>query len=240
MRHDPERAAAAYLAGELSPGQRERLEAHMLGCEDCWREVRLARLGRSLAESAREVAPAHLRESVRASIALTGTSSASRPPRVLVAAAAAVVVALGAASFAVFGRGPGDPAQPQPIAAALAAFRSDASPTGDAPAHQAPDLASAGLSFEAGAHEMMGGLPVDAFSYRSGHGSHVLLLMSGEAFPVAGGAADRSGVRGWEAEADGVIMMCASRPMSYLLLGDDRAVLGRAELALGTQPLPTA
>ena len=42
MRHDPERMAAAYLAGELGPRQRERFEAHMLACDECWREVKVA------------------------------------------------------------------------------------------------------------------------------------------------------------------------------------------------------
>jgi hypothetical protein len=57
MRHDPERMAAAYLAGELGRRQRERFEAHVLECDDCWREVGLGRRGRALAESMREVAP---------------------------------------------------------------------------------------------------------------------------------------------------------------------------------------
>ena len=76
MRHDPERTAAAYLAGELAPRQRERFEAHVLGCDDCWREVTAGRQGRALAESLREVAPQHLRERIRATIA-----AAPAPPR---------------------------------------------------------------------------------------------------------------------------------------------------------------
>src|ERR671910_740635 len=56
MRHEPERLAAAYLAGELGRRQRERFEAHMLACEECWQEVGLGRRGRALAESIREVA----------------------------------------------------------------------------------------------------------------------------------------------------------------------------------------
>jgi len=34
-RHDHDRAAAAYLAGELSRRQREQFEAHMLDCDAC-------------------------------------------------------------------------------------------------------------------------------------------------------------------------------------------------------------
>jgi len=71
MRHDPERMAAAYLAGELRWRQRERFEAHVLACDDCWREVGLGRRGRALAESMRQVAPQRLRERVRATVAAT-------------------------------------------------------------------------------------------------------------------------------------------------------------------------
>src|SRR6266511_3383063 len=101
MRHDPERAAAAYLAGELGPRQRERFEAHVLACDDCWREVKASRDGRALAEALREVAPQHLRVRMPALLGMT-------------AALVALVVAGGL--LAVRARAP---VQPAAIAAAV-------------------------------------------------------------------------------------------------------------------------
>lgn len=64
--HRPELNAALYLAGELGRRARRWFERHLLECEDCWREVALARLGRRAAEELREMAPAGLRDDVRA------------------------------------------------------------------------------------------------------------------------------------------------------------------------------
>jgi hypothetical protein len=43
MRHDLERAAAVYLAGEWGQWARARFEGHLLECEGCWRESNTAR-----------------------------------------------------------------------------------------------------------------------------------------------------------------------------------------------------
>jgi anti-sigma factor RsiW len=75
--HDPERNAAEYVTGELSRRATRWFEAHLLHCEDCWREVLLGRRGRRVAEEAREPAPAGLRDRVRAAVQLT---NASGPP----------------------------------------------------------------------------------------------------------------------------------------------------------------
>lgn len=69
--HDPERNAAEYVSGELGRRATRWFEAHLLNCEDCWREVLLGRLGRRVAEEAREPAPAALRERVRAAVQFT-------------------------------------------------------------------------------------------------------------------------------------------------------------------------
>ena len=232
--HNPERLAAAYVAGAQKPRIRRRFEEHLLECEECWREVGLARTGRTIAESAREVAPAHLRESVRGAVALSGASSAARRPfrvGVLAVAATVSVAALALVGVVVFvGHG-----QPAPIAAALAAFHSDATPVGAPASQAAPDLGMAGLEVQASAHEMMGGFPVDAYAYRSSGGERILLLMSNEAFPQAQGAIVRSApVTGWEAREGGVVIRCANRPHSYLLLGDDAHMLTMVERALNS------
>jgi hypothetical protein len=77
-RHDPERNAAEYVSGELQRGAVRWFEAHLLDCEDCWREVLLGRIGRSAAEDAREVVPVGLRDRVRATVQLTEGSTRRR------------------------------------------------------------------------------------------------------------------------------------------------------------------
>jgi hypothetical protein len=72
--HDPERNAAEYVSGELGRAAVRWLEAHLLDCEDCWREVLLGRVGRAVAEDAREAVPVGLRDRVRAAVQLTGGS----------------------------------------------------------------------------------------------------------------------------------------------------------------------
>jgi anti-sigma factor RsiW len=77
--HDPERNAAEYVSGELSRRATRWFEAHLLGCEDCWREVLLGRLGRRVAEEAREQAPAGLRDRVRAAVHFTSEGGPTGP-----------------------------------------------------------------------------------------------------------------------------------------------------------------
>lgn len=77
--HDPERNAAEYVSGELSRRATRWFEAHLLHCEDCWREVLLGRLGRRVAEEAREQAPAGLRDHVRAAVQFTGEGGPAGP-----------------------------------------------------------------------------------------------------------------------------------------------------------------
>src|SRR5260370_23601316 len=94
MSHHPEQLAAAYLA-TMRPRARRRFEAHLLACEPCWQEVCLARRGRQLAETARDLAPAELREDIRAAIATAATLPAASPlplRRIVVAAVAVAVL----------------------------------------------------------------------------------------------------------------------------------------------------
>ncbi len=76
--HDPERNATAYVSGDLPRRVAHWFEAHLLDCEDCWREVWLARLGRRIAEHGRELAPASLRDNVRAAVSMAGQSKPRR------------------------------------------------------------------------------------------------------------------------------------------------------------------
>ena len=221
MRHDPERAAAAYLAGELSPGQRERFEGHMLGCEECWREVMAGRDGRALAEGLREVAPQHLRERIRATIA-----AAPAPPRRRVrlpalpgvVAALAVVLAAGGL-LVVRERGP---AQPAPITAAVASYRADLSAW--RPTIQVPPARTLGdLSWRGSGQAVLAGLPVVAHTYQDPTGQRVVLLVASHRFPEAVGLRHASSGATWTAQVDGVVLFCAEDPAPSLLLGADQA-----------------
>lgn len=80
--HDPEASASLYLAGELPRRVVRWFEHHLLECDDCWREVWVARRGRYVAEHARELAPASLRDAVRGSVQLSpGRSEPGRRRR---------------------------------------------------------------------------------------------------------------------------------------------------------------
>lgn len=77
--HDPERNAAEYVTGELSRRATRWFESHLLHCEDCWREVLLGRVGRRVAEEAREQASGGLRDRVRAAVQLTSEGDSLGP-----------------------------------------------------------------------------------------------------------------------------------------------------------------
>jgi len=231
MRHDPERAAAAYLAGELSPRQRERFEAHMLGCDDCWQEVKAGRDGRVLAESLREVAPQRLRERIRAMIA---AAPAPRRRWVRLPALLGVVAALAAVGLAgglLAGRERG-PAQPAPIAAAVASYRAGLTawdPTAEAP----PAQRLGGLTWRGASRGELAGLPVVAHAYQDTAGHRVVLLLGRHSFPEAVGARHSSSGAIWTAQVNGVVVFCADHPAPSLVVGADRAEVLTAAGRLG-------
>jgi Putative zinc-finger len=235
MRHDPERAAAAYLGGELSPRQRERFEAHLLGCEDCWREVKAGRDGRALAESLREVAPQHLRERIRATIA------AAPPPRrrwvrmgtgmPALLGAAAALMAVGVAGGLLVGRERA-PAQPAPIAAAVASYRGIL--TAWSPSTEPPPARQLGsLTWRGASRGELAGLPVVAHAYRDLAGHRLVLLVAGRPFPQAVGARHASSGATWTAQVDGAVLFCADHPAPSLVVGADRAEVLAAAQRLG-------
>ena len=87
-----------FVSGELTPTEAERLDAHLLSCDECWRAVHQDELGRRLARSLTEPAPAALAERVDAAVrdAARSAGRARRAPvvsAVLAIACAAVVVA---------------------------------------------------------------------------------------------------------------------------------------------------
>jgi hypothetical protein len=74
--HDPEVNASLYVSGEVPRRMLRWFEQHLLECDDCWREVWLARRGRLVAEHARELAPAGLRDAVRGAVQMASATEA--------------------------------------------------------------------------------------------------------------------------------------------------------------------
>jgi hypothetical protein len=79
--HDPEVNASLYVSSELPRRMVRWFEQHLLECDDCWREVWLARRGRLLAEHAREMAPASLRDAVRGAVQIASAGDAASTRR---------------------------------------------------------------------------------------------------------------------------------------------------------------
>jgi hypothetical protein len=227
--HDPERAAAEYVSGDLRRRARLRFERHILECEDCWREVRVGRTGRRLAEAGRELAPSSLRDSVRAAVALSGEGASRRRRRLPIIALAigiAGTVAGGALLLSA-------ERQPGPIEAAVAAYRTGSLPLPEPPTVPAPNLSSEGLELAASGRADLDGLGSEVFVYRGRRGERLYLFLSRSAFPIARDATAHTGTaHGWVATDDGVAMVCADEPVSYLLLGDDARRLEQLEAAV--------
>ena len=227
MRHDPERMAAAYLAGELGRRQRERFEAHVLACDDCWGEVGLGRRGRALAESMREVAPQRLHERVQATVAATPPTR-RRARRGVLAAAMAVLVAVVAGGLLLARQ----PAQPPAIVAAVAGYRAGV-PAWTAGAEPPPARRLGDLRWRASGRGEVAGLPVLAHTYQDAAGHRVVLLRADRVFPEAAGARPMPDGATWIAEVDGVVVFCADRPAPSLVVGQDRAEVLLAARRLG-------
>jgi hypothetical protein len=227
-----------YVQGEMPERTRRGFESHLVGCEQCWKEVQRGRAGRAVAERGRELSPPGLREDVRAAVAMSEVPGRRRVGILIpvVAAALAVLVVSGLVIMDLLsGSGP---VQPKPIAAALASFRSAPPMASGATLYGPPDLSAAGLQLLGSGRSSLGGLAVDAFWFTSGR-TKVMLFLSSERFPEAIGAQERAGaVHGWRASDDGVHLVCADSPVSYLLMSRDGLLVQRAEVALRQQTVP--
>jgi Putative zinc-finger len=229
--HEPEVAAAVYLAGILDAVERERFEEHLLACEECWSEVRTAHRGRALAESLREVAPQPLRERVRALVAAASRSERRRRRRPLVAVAVAATV-LAVVAGGLLAR-QGDAGQPAVIAAAVASYRTGHLEGSAASPAQPPVRQTGDLVWRGARQGRLAGLPVVAHEYRDAAGRQVTLLRADRSFPEAVGASHPQGTAIWVAEVEGVAVLCADRPSPSLLVARNRAEALQAASRLG-------
>lgn len=243
MAHEPELLAATYLVGGLDPAACSDYERHLLACDDCWLEVSLAREGRAVAEGAREVAPSHLRERIRSTLAQSNapadlqqcsptlpTQRAREHRSVIrmlaVAAAIALVVAYPLAHTRT-------QRQPAVIAAALAAYHLDRLPGRDMVHEPMPDLSSVGLAAVGAGTGSLADMSVSAFAYRSGSGSHVVVYIGEAAFPLARGAVPMGPAGGpWEAHLGSAMVICARQGHSMLIVGSDEALVRKVGAAL--------
>ncbi|MGH2709790.1 MAG: zf-HC2 domain-containing protein [Actinomycetota bacterium] len=227
-KHNPEGGATRYLSGALSPRARRRFEAHLVDCPDCWHEVRLAGIGRSVAEAGRELAPQRLRDRVRGSITIAASEPHQRRWAPRVGATGLVVTVLGVSAVLLL-----SPRQPEAIARLVADFRGDARLGGQTEAALPAVLGD--LELTGASSGSVEGLDIVVHRYRDAAGHRVAVYRSDAPFPVADGA-DRDPVRStWHASVDGVEVYCAEDPFHALVLGDDRREvdLAAARLQLG-------
>jgi hypothetical protein len=185
-----------------------------------------------LAESAREVAPHHLRDRVRATVEAVPAGRRRRAGRWAALAAAVTAAAVVASGLLVADK---QPAQPAAIAAAVASYQADGK-TWSGPASPPPLWKLGDLRWQGSGRDTLGGLPVVAHTYQDAAGHLVVLLRADRSFPTAVGARHSIGGASWVTEVDGVVLFCADRPAPVLVVGQDRAqvLLAAARLGLDT------
>jgi anti-sigma factor RsiW len=195
-----EQRVVAYLAGDLDPDAASSFERHLLSCEDCWTAVRDDRRGRELTEQLRELAPAGLRDRVRASVELSAgahrVTPRRRPWRTIIAAAAAVVVVAGGGAFVELHHG-NDPAVVTDVLA-MASRTTPAKPS----AHTYD-----GQRVEISMLEM--------------HGQPVVLARSDRTFPMPDNAMPLGTAHGepWMAHRHDMTLLSLGHPYHALLAG---------------------
>lgn len=223
--HDPERNAALYLGGIMSGRVRRRFEQHIIGCEDCWREVEVARRGRTLAESARELAPQELRELVRSTVAVASPKRNSASRTRLGVLASGVALALVIAVLIL------QPSQPHEIEVLLSDYK------GSEQLHEQPPAALPSVLGDLELVEVRGGrieaLSVVVHEYVDPAGHIVTVYQSDSTFPVARGAEHNASGTTWSATLDDVVLFCADRPAPSVVIGDDAREVRLASIELG-------
>ncbi|WP_188196625.1 zf-HC2 domain-containing protein [Nonomuraea sp. SYSU D8015] len=227
MRHDPERDAAAYLAGELGALRRLWFERHMLDCRDCWTEATIARQGRMLAESLRVAAPPSTRERIRAVAELDTEPQRGRWPQLLLAAAVAVLIAVALAIAPRLTQ-----TQPAPLVAAADLQRAESLVVWQEPGPPLPRIGA--YAWRGTAQEELGEMAATVYSYAAPDGRHIVVIASSRPFPRAAGARDVKPAPSWLAEVEGTSMLCADKDgTSWLAVAADPATALTVGRALG-------
>jgi Putative zinc-finger len=242
MSHDPERMAADYLDRAMDAERRRAFESHLLSCESCWQEVRLARRGRRIAEQAREVAPPQLRERIRAAVAAADAVPLAGPtPRrpgtrgPLVFTLAATLATLAALAVALVAGHPRPPARPVgPLAAAVTDYATAKLPGSPLPVRLAPGLAALRLRPDGAGIGRVAGRGLMALDYRDPQGHRVAIYLTGSAIPAPPGARRlASPAMAWAATVAGVRVLCVN---TALVVGRDPALVTAVARALNLIP----
>lgn len=230
MNHDPEQLAAAYLGAGMRARVRRGYETHLLTCETCWQEVWLARSGRAMAEAAREVAPAGLREDIRTAVhAATARPGPRRWPVWLGSLAAAIVaVAVPLLMLRPWQHTTATPAarprrqSSSPVAVAVAGYLRNRLPGTAIPDRSAPDLTRIGLHLVGAAAGQVDHLTVTMFAYHDRRGDRLTIYHGTQPFPETGEAHELSGVEdAWTVRFTGVTVLCEGDTHSLLVLSAD-------------------
>ncbi len=224
MKHDPERNAAAYLGGLLRGARRRMFERHILNCEDCWREVDLGRKGRSVAESARELAPQALRERVRT--AVETIRPRPRRPRWIFGAGLVALTALLVVVVILLPE-----RDPREIEAAVTDFRSGR--MGPSAQPELPEHLG-DLELTRAQHAALEGIDAVAHSYVDASGEEVVVYVAEREWPVAVGAEHDGAGESWVAEKGGLVLICLNEPAPSLIVGNDLSVVELAASSLRT------
>jgi hypothetical protein len=231
MRHDPENLAARFLDGQMRRPERWLHERHLVECAECWTQVQSARAGRSAAESLREVAPARVRERLRAVPDLDALGPTERRRRRLMPLLVTVAVILAALVLGVVTDG--DRSRNDVAADAMAqvsaAYRDGSTWTMSAIAPPVEQLS--GLRW---IETRVGAIDDDrvlGFRYTNGAGKAVLVVQRNGAFATP---PDAHPVRGgeWATEVDGVTVFCTHLPESVLVVGAEPDLVARAARTL--------
>jgi anti-sigma factor RsiW len=208
----------AFLAGALADDDERRFDEHLLQCEACWRAVQADRAARFALEKLREPAPTGLHDRVALAVTIAGANTpgreagpgqtagqASRPPvkrpavrpLAVLAAAASVLIALAAGTFAwVEAKGPpGDPPQVAAVAAMMT--------PGTAPAK----------ALKAGEHMVIAGQELAVRAYVM-DGSETIVATSARPFSVPRSSHVLSGPspKAWMATKGRLSMYGVNRP----------------------------
>jgi hypothetical protein len=228
--HNPERDAAAYLEGHMSRRRRDVFQEHLLTCEACWQEVELARKGRALAESGRELAPQPVRERVRSIVAAADPPRRRRAVRTALIATGVAALTLGASAILLIA---GDRQQPDVIDAVLDDFRneSDVGTLGD------PTLPRklGDLHLREARAGTLEGVDVFVHLYEDLAGHTVAVYQTNRTWPTAVGAAHSTDGGSWTAAIGGIRVFCVDDPVPSLVVGEDQRELSLAISELGFQ-----
>jgi hypothetical protein len=199
----------AFLAGELSAEDERRFDEHLLQCEECWRAVQADRAARFALEKLREPAPAGLHDRVALAVTIATADAPRREaaPRRLLAvrraveqplvrllAAASVLIALAAGTFAWM-EAKGQTAEPPQVAAVAAMMTPSSSPANALRAGE--HMVIAGQSLSVRAYVMDGSETIVATSARPfsvPRSSHVLSGPSPKAWMATKGRLSMYGV----------------------------------------------